>query len=105
MTEKDSPSLTRRGWLKNGNPPGDFSKGAVVRGKDPARHSLPVSGYGKIDVADSMADSVRGRRRQRISRASGGRCANGTFCQATGPLDEKRRAAVSTARRSFRGSI
>jgi hypothetical protein len=39
----------RRGWLKNGNPPGDFTK--AVRREDETRHVLPVPGDGKTDVA------------------------------------------------------
>ena len=43
----NEPLGKRRGWLKNGNPPGDFLEGAKVWSQDAAWHSVPVSSDAK----------------------------------------------------------
>ncbi len=40
----DEPHEQRRGWLRNGNPPGDLDDGTTLRCHDEASHGLPVPG-------------------------------------------------------------
>jgi hypothetical protein len=37
----NEPHVPRRGWLKNGNPPGDVSEGAPVWGKNTPADTVP----------------------------------------------------------------
>jgi len=69
---KQTPLGTRRGWLKNGNPPGDFSKaphcGAKTRRGTPCRcHAMPNGRcrlHGGLSTGPKTGDGI-----ERIRRA------------------------------------
>ena len=73
MNESEqTPHETRRGWLKNGNPPGDFSKaarcGAKTRRGTPCKCSAMPNGrcriHGGLSTGPKTGDGI-----ERIRRA------------------------------------
>ena len=99
MTEK--PQAMRRGWLKNGNPPGDLSKakrcGARTRSGKPCRGPAMANGRCRMHGGPSTGPRTP-EGKERLRKAS---WKHGRYSAAT--IAERRRTAA--ARRELRDLI